>query len=249
MKTRILLAGFAMLSLGGCGSIFPHNVARTDLTEVKLDDYFAQRLADGKRLLRAGLPTAAITAFRQASYDPRYAGEAYNGMAIAYDSLGRSDVAGRMFRLAMEKNADDPRFARNLARFEAKGLPVPQAEERFAGADIQPGVAQAAVAAPVAPTAEPAPVRLEGGAGTLKFEGNRVIRIGDSEGANGAAIRSGKSIAVGSISVATAPRTRQPVKTVAVSSDPYPVRVALSAEAPRKPSTYPVRVALSAEGK
>lgn len=83
-----------------------------------MSSYFAQRLADGRRHLDAQRPGAALTAFRQASYHPGYAGDAFNGMAIAYDRLGRYDLAGRFFAQAVAAAPQDVRFARNASRFE-----------------------------------------------------------------------------------------------------------------------------------
>lgn len=114
----------ALLATAGCQS-FPFNFAGNDQPAAATPDlssYFAQRLHDGRRHLSAQRPGAAITAFRQASYHQDYAGEAYNGMAIAYDQIGRYDLAERFFAQAMQAAPEDERFARNSARFEATML-------------------------------------------------------------------------------------------------------------------------------
>lgn len=118
----ISLVALAMAT-AGCqafpifGSRSPEVRAAPDMSS-----YFAQRLADGRRHLEAQRPGAAVTAFRQASYHPDYAGEAFNGMAIAYDRLGRYDLAERFFAQAMAAAPEDARFARNAARFETAML-------------------------------------------------------------------------------------------------------------------------------
>jgi len=93
-----------------------------DAATADMSSYFAQRLNDGRRHLSAERPAAALTAFRQASYHPDFAGDAYNGMAIAYDRMGRYDLAERFFAQAMEAAPEDHRFARNAARFETSML-------------------------------------------------------------------------------------------------------------------------------
>lgn len=95
-----------------------------------MSSYFEQRLADGRRHLEAQRPGAALTAFRQASYHPHYAGDALNGMAISYDRLGRYDLAQRFFAQAVTAAPEDARFARNAARFDAAMLARNSAAEQ-----------------------------------------------------------------------------------------------------------------------
>ncbi|WP_340587352.1 tetratricopeptide repeat protein [Erythrobacter alti] len=115
----------AFLATAGCQS-FPLNFGLHDRAvepaSADMSSYFAQRLNDGRRHLQANRPGAALTAFRQASYHQDYAGEAYNGMAISYDRIGRYDLAEQLFARAVETAPDDTRFARNAARFEATML-------------------------------------------------------------------------------------------------------------------------------
>lgn len=134
MRKIATIAGLvlATTALGGCQAIFGSDQAEADLQDLDMSGYFDQRLAMGKAHLDAGRPTKAIVAFRQASYDPRVAGEAYNGMAIAYDQLGRADLAARYFEAAVAAAPEDARFARNLARLEGRPT-VPQ----FAPEDLQ----------------------------------------------------------------------------------------------------------------
>ena len=118
----------ASLGLSGCQALFgPSTASRGEAQNVDMGDYFEGRLAVGRYYLEKGLTTQAITSFRQASYDPRFAGEAYNGMAIAYDQLGRSDLAHRYFSMAVASAPGDDRFSRNLARFENRTPVLPDA--------------------------------------------------------------------------------------------------------------------------
>lgn len=130
----------ALVATTGCQG-FPIRSAVQDRSTTESPDmssYFVQRLEDGRRHLSAQRPAAAVTAFRQASYHPDYAGEAYNGMAIAYDRMGRYDLAERFFVQAVEANPLDDRFARNAARFEATILARQEAASavELAAADV-----------------------------------------------------------------------------------------------------------------
>lgn len=154
-KVGIVAAATGMALLGGCAG-FPGALGLggdepVALASVDVSSYFAQRLEDGRRELRANRPASAITAFRQASYHPDFAGPAYNGMAISYDMIGRFDLAQRFFAAAVEAAPEDARFARNLERFE-----VQQVARSFAAAERQLAAAepmQEATNIPAAPAA------------------------------------------------------------------------------------------------
>ena len=118
-KARIAAMLLVLPLLAGCQSFpFHFGMQERATTAPDMTSYFAQRIEDGRRHLIANRTGAALTAFRQASYHPDYAGAAYNGMAIAYDRLGRYDLAERFFAQAVEASPEDARFARNSARFE-----------------------------------------------------------------------------------------------------------------------------------
>ncbi|MDR7102641.1 tetratricopeptide repeat protein [Croceicoccus sp. BE223] len=112
----------AATSLSGCQVFGGGKEASLSAQDFDMSEYFERRLATGRAELKAGRPTQAVVAFRQASYDPRYAGEAYNGMAIAYAQIGRDDLAASFFARAVAAAPEDERFARNLARLEGRGL-------------------------------------------------------------------------------------------------------------------------------
>ncbi|NVD43536.1 tetratricopeptide repeat protein [Qipengyuania atrilutea] len=124
-----------VVALGGC-QVFSGNQSsslRSSVAQPDVSSYFAQLLQEGRMHLRANRPGAAITAFRRASYDPASTAEAYNGLAIAYDRLGRHDVAEQFFARAVEADPTDERFARNASRFETVML---ARQEREANAQL-----------------------------------------------------------------------------------------------------------------
>jgi len=126
MRKLATIAGvtLAATTLGGCQLLGgPPMAHRSD--NVDMGEYFEQRLAAGRLHLEENRPTKAITAFRQAAYDPRVAADAYNGMAVAYDRIGRADLAARYFAEAVKADPSDERFARNLARLEGRALAAP----------------------------------------------------------------------------------------------------------------------------
>ncbi|MXO86010.1 hypothetical protein GRI38_08180 [Altererythrobacter aurantiacus] len=73
-------------------------------------------LAAGKAALRDGHVGNAIPAFQKAALNPATAGEAYNGLGIAYAKLGRANLAERHFAKAVTLAPGDTRFSANLAR-------------------------------------------------------------------------------------------------------------------------------------
>lgn len=152
-KTRIAKVALAtglLALLGGCQSFPMTGQQFTSLEAGKVDasSYFAQRLADGRRHLQANRPAAAITAFRQASYDPELRAEAYNGMAIAYDRLGRADLAEELFIAAVRLSPSNDRYSANLALFGERQMR--QIEEALAQSptDLSPDSLGEQAAAP-----------------------------------------------------------------------------------------------------
>ncbi len=153
MRKIATLAGLMLVatSLTGCAALGGKQAA-FNVEDLDMTEYFELRLAAGRAHLKAGRPTQAVTAFRQASYDPRFAGEAYNGMAIAYAQIGRDDLASALFAKAVAANPNDERFARNLARLEGRGA-VPTLPETAPAQMAVNDMELPAVAAPVAPVA------------------------------------------------------------------------------------------------
>ncbi len=117
---KLIAMSVIAASLAGCQGfpIFAGATNRLPAPSIDTTSYFAQLVDEGRLHLRANRPGQAINSFRRASYHVDYAGEAYNGMAVAYQMLGRGDLAERFFLAAIEADPLDGRFSRNLARFE-----------------------------------------------------------------------------------------------------------------------------------
>jgi Flp pilus assembly protein TadD len=74
----------------------------------------AAALDEGRALLVAGNAAQAISAFRLALTADQGSVPALNGLAIAYDRLGRSDLARRHFEMALALEPDAADIAYNL---------------------------------------------------------------------------------------------------------------------------------------
>lgn len=130
MKHRFMTATAIAVSvpLSGCAGIFdfatPKSASAAPERDIlDMSEYFERRLAAGHLHLSRGHLSKAATAFRQATRNPSTAAAAYNGLAITYDRLGRTDLAENYFRQAVKfAQPDDFRYSRNLARFEGKQL-------------------------------------------------------------------------------------------------------------------------------
>lgn len=120
--TSIMLA-CATLSLGGCHSLFgTHRLRAADVSlEGGTEVGSVGQLAAGRQALDAGNYAAAITAFSNIRTVPGFEGDAYNGMAIAFEGIGRGDLAETYFLRAVAVAPQNDRFRRNLARFMAEG--------------------------------------------------------------------------------------------------------------------------------
>lgn len=232
----------ASLILGGCQSIFGDAFAvsssRAVSASVDLSDYFASRLETGRRHLANNRPTQAVVAFRQASYDAAYSGEAFNGMAVAYAQIGRRDLAERYFELAIAADPADERFARNLARLDRAAEPsipdVRLAKNDETSRETKAFASGAAVAAAKAPQSVLARVSVEGSATSLVRVGPREVELVSRDFAE--------------------PRKRN---NALRSTQTYPIRVALPAPRPanvvqlalneansRRRRSYPIRIEL-----
>jgi len=144
MPKKLLLAALplAALALSGCQALFGNEngaqMAEVSKSEIDMTSYYAQRLAAGRQHLERGQVAAAANAFRQASYHPQYAAQAYNGMAIAYDRLGRDDLAERFFGLAIKTDPSEAAYARNFAMFRDEHPVSPEARPAMALAEVDP---------------------------------------------------------------------------------------------------------------
>lgn len=88
----------------------------------------AESLARARTYLASRQYGLAIELFRAAGKDQALELDSLNGLAIAYDAIGRADLAQRYFEKALALRGDDPRTRRNLAAFYgASGQPQKQA--------------------------------------------------------------------------------------------------------------------------
>jgi len=78
-----------------------------------------QAFANGRTYLASKQYGLAIELFKSAKRDPALAVDSLNGLAIAYDGIGRGDLAERYFQEALAVRSDDARTRRNLANFYA----------------------------------------------------------------------------------------------------------------------------------
>lgn len=115
----------ALAMLGGCSAFQPQ--AKLEIRSVQTAQRSSEAtdpIAEGRSLLALGQNGNAISAFRSALRDNPDSGDAYNGLAIAYDRIGRQDLAQRYFELAISADPENMRYRGNLARlFERTGQP------------------------------------------------------------------------------------------------------------------------------
>ena len=233
-KTALLLAlTVASLALGGCQALFgsPSFASRAPAAEsasFDMSDYFTARLEAGKTHLARGRPAAAVTAFRQASYDPAHAGRAFNGMGVAYAQMGRQDLAQRYFTMAVATDPLDERFARNLARLENDAR-ADSSRLALAEAGNSPDQASISPAGDSQRSAE--------GSG-LRRVSSREVEISGA-----AAVRSDKVISTVRLEPAEPRRPAAIARSDRAST--YPVRIALPRAKVRRDAGYPVRIALA----
>ncbi len=224
MKVWVIVGATLCLATGGCAS-FDFAPRSKVAQQADMSGYFAERLDVGRAHLAAGRPTKAIEAFRQASYNPALAPEAFNGMAVAYSTLGRDDVARDLFARAADLDPTDQRYWRNLARVDERIMltqHTPPAE---------PPATEVAVdaAAPTDDAPQTRPLRMA----KAKEVFIRTLSPGQTSGAKvpekkleGAAVRS--------TIVVTAPRPR----------DDYPIRVNVTPSRKIAAASLPIRIIL-----
>ncbi|HEU4652174.1 MAG TPA: hypothetical protein VFS49_12245 [Croceibacterium sp.] len=230
--SAVVLAA-ASLGLGGCQALFgPHAFASApraaEPAAADLAGYFDARIEAGRVHLARGRPTLAVTAFRQASYDPAHAALAYNGMGVAYAELGRADLARRYFALAVASDPADARFARNLARLDAAPVDAGQRVEMAESAAPRAGVRADA----------------QGNAGLHRLSA-REVEIRSSDATPGRTITTLSETPQGAIAADAGHAVRVAPSNARDSGKAgYPVRIALSDVTARAQSDYPIRIEL-----
>lgn len=236
------LAGIALAatSLAGCQS--SGSSALSSAGSVDMGEYFEQRLAVGRLHLAANRPTKAITAFRQAAYDPRYAGEAYNGMAIAYDRIGRADLAERYFAEAVKASPGDERFARNLARFEGREIMLAQQASEAPAEVAVADIGQSDLRGPV--RVEPHTQQLRGPVHVENAPEVKVARTSPGQvslgtKAQGSSVRMVERIEeparITVQGMSNADRVMQRVRRSAQARRGYPIRIVLRDDSTKRP--------------
>lgn len=135
---KIIPIAILALSLGACQALsfgsrgLNKNPAQASTENIDISDYFTGRLNAGKSLLDRHQYGAALVAFKQARYDSRIAGDAYNGMAIAYSHLGRADLAERFFLKAVSFQPENKKFAHNLQLYYDRSVEMGQVVNQWA---------------------------------------------------------------------------------------------------------------------
>lgn len=238
----------ASLSLAGCQGLFhsSHNL-RSD-ARVALNRnptaYAAIQLAVGKKALGNGQYAEAISAFRVARSEPEYAADSYNGLAIAYANLGRTDLADRYFNQAIALAPSDDRFRANLARlYRTQIVPIDGQSVQSALAMAQQEAAQIAPMPAVAANVASPGLR---GAVTVARPETRLVRVSANE------VRLGTAAPVVSHVSVAARGTRGAVAVeprIKAGAGAYPVRISVLSTSRVVAGGYPVRVAINSTGQ
>jgi tetratricopeptide (TPR) repeat protein len=127
-STQLLLSASLICCLGGCAAGHRASLEIRPLNAPHMVKSDTPAIERGRDLLALGQQAEAISAFRAALREEPNSAEAHNGLAIAYDRIGRKDLARRYFELAVAESPQDTKYRANLARFfESNG----QAELAF----------------------------------------------------------------------------------------------------------------------
>jgi hypothetical protein len=120
----ILLAALAGSALGGCaGRDEKVGVRLLQPTDGAVPGSPDALVAAGRQSLERQHYGLAISQFRTALQGSETSAAAHNGLAIAYASLGRVDLARRHFELAMAHAPGDESYRRNFARLAGAEAP------------------------------------------------------------------------------------------------------------------------------
>jgi hypothetical protein len=120
----ILLAALASSALGGCaGRDEKVGVRLLQPTDGAVPGSPDALVAAGRQSLERQHYGLAISQFRAALQGSETSAAAHNGLAIAYASLGRVDLARRHFELAMAHAPGDESYRRNFARLAGAEAP------------------------------------------------------------------------------------------------------------------------------
>jgi len=222
----------AALLLGGCqalgiGSPRTARVSDDANLAAQARDIGNEQLEAGRTALTEGRTADAIEAFMLA----------YNGLAVAYSRLGRTDLTERFFLTAAALAPDETRYRSNLATFYSRTAPPKIADPVVAMAPPEHGFTSSRLASAAPARSAPPSVRTLPGGLTVHSPSGSLQRVSRGE----VAIRTAQPAAA-AVHTATAPR--RPVINVGGSQPPaYPIRMTLAEPKPRA-QAYPIRIPL-----
>ena len=232
----------AALLLGGCQAL---GIGSPRMARVSADANLAAQARDigneqleaGRTALTEGRTADAIEAFMLAKAFPEQMPAAYNGLAVAYSRLGRTDLTERFFLTAAALAPEESRYRSNLATFYSRNAPPKIADPVVAMAPSEQGVASSRLASAAATRSAPPSVRTLPGGLTVHSPSGSLQRVSKGE----VAILTAQPAAA-AVHTATAPR--RPVINVGGSQPPaYPIRMTLAEPKPRA-QAYPIRIPL-----
>lgn len=116
--------------------------------------------AEAKLQLERGNIGLAVDGFRKAVRRSPDSVDAMNGLAVAYDRLGRFDLSRRFYELALAADPANPKVRHNLVvslRLQGRNQEAAALQAETTGKSVA-----VALAAPLAPPPEPAPAAREG---------------------------------------------------------------------------------------
>ena len=115
VSTRnILVVSALAMGAWGCSARVGPEVRQISSTAPSLPS--GSSMAQGRILFGRGEYALAIEEFRKAIREAPQSPEGYNGLASAYDMIGRFDLASRNYEMALAYAPDDGRIYRNMAR-------------------------------------------------------------------------------------------------------------------------------------
>lgn len=249
LAMSVLLGGCQLLGIGG------QRTARADSAAVRAEpgDIGAAQLAEGRRLLKAGHTADAIESFMLAKAFPEHMPAAYNGLAVAYSRLGRTDLTERFFLTAVALAPQDDRYRSNLAVFYAqnpaqRGLDARlqvAALEQSAALEFAPVAPVQQALADIAPAAPESRVMRAGVVAVGRSIGMR--RVSSREVTVGGSTAPSRVAAVGGpLPVVSYRQARKAVVEVGGKA-PEATKVALADKPKDAVPAYPVRIELEAE--
>lgn len=139
----------AAVLLSGCKILGIHHVAgvpaASQLATAQAAPAPGSALQDGRENLRANRTGLAIDSFNLALASGEDPAAAYNGLAIAYARIGRTDLAYRFFKKAMNSDPLSPVYSRNLAMLIDSPSFTLQTMAQAERSAVAPPVAKAAI--------------------------------------------------------------------------------------------------------